>query len=185
MIRFVYTIAWSLIAGPLALWLLSRAKYRALLQRFSPSVPPFDSSPLWVHACSVGEVNTARPILEAMAKRWPSIPLCLTVSTVSGMRLAQSIDGLCPAIWFPFDHPWVVRRFIGRLNPRILALIETELWPGVLLEAKRADVPVALLNGRLSDKHFPRYRRATFVWKSVIGTLEVAAMQLEIGRAHV
>lgn len=179
MIYIPYTFAWSLAAGPAALWLLFRAKHRALLHRFAPRVPHFDQRPLWVHACSVGEVNTARPILEAMAKRWPSIPLCLTVSTVSGMRLAQSIDGLCPVTWFPFDHPWIVRRFIRRLKPRTLALIETELWPGVLREAKRAGVPVALLNGRLSNKHFPRYLRTAFVWKSIIGNLEVAAMQDE------
>jgi 3-deoxy-D-manno-octulosonic-acid transferase len=177
MIQPLYTLAASLVAPIAGAWLVLRRRYWPLLRRFNPLAPSFPSPPVWVHACSVGEVRTAGPVLEAMRRRWPDVPILLTVSTVSGYDVAQTLSSYDGLTWFPFDHPLVVRRFVRRLAPRALVLIETELWPAVIDQAARAAVPIAVLSGRLSDRHFARYRRARFFWRPVLKRIGLADMQ--------
>lgn len=176
----MYILYWVLVslAAPIAAgWLFINPKHRRLLERFRPAVPSLTRAPIWVHACSVGEVQTARPILLAIEQRWPGSTVLLTVSTLSGYELAASWGGKVRFTWFPFDHPLAVKRFLAKLNPRLLVLIETELWPAVLNETRRRGVPIAVVNGRLSDKHYARYRR----WRPFLGfmfrPLSIAAMQ--------
>ena len=161
-------------AVPLLRWKLGRdPKHRPLLERFAPPLPSFSSPPVWLHACSVGEVNTALPFIAAFQESHPAIPLLLTASTVTGHALAQERSPV-PAAWCPFDTPAAVRGFLARLRPRALLLIETEIWPNLLRETQRAAVPSILLNGRLSDKHFARYQR----WmRPCFAYLRAAAMQ--------
>lgn len=177
MIQPLYTLAVSLLAPFAAALLVMRPRYRPLLRRFNPPAPPFTTPPLWVQACSVGEVRAVQPILDALRQRWPEIPILLTVSTVSGYEVARTMSSHDALTWFPFDHPLVVRRFIRRIAPRALVLIETELWPAVIDQAHRAHLPVAVLSGRLSDRHFARYRRARFFWKPLLRRIALAAMQ--------
>lgn len=183
MVYFIYTVLVSLAAPLGALWLLARPRYRPLLGRFAPAVsspaPGDNSRPLWIHACSVGEVNIARPIIAAVRARWPRLPLLLTTSTISGRDLARDACPGVPLTWLPFDHPLCVRLFLRKARPCALVLLDTELWPALILGARRAGVPVILANGRLSDKHFPRYRRARFFLRPVIARLSAAAMQNE------
>ena len=169
----VVTVALPLLAGALVF----RQRHRALLGRFRLVVPGFPSRPLWIHACSVGEVNTACPLIRAIRARWPDLPVVLTVSTVSGHALASSsIDGAVIA-WLPFDHPWLLRRFIRTLNPRVLGIIETELWPALLKGARSHRVPVVLLNGRLSDKHWGQYCRLRPLFGPLLRGISGAVVQ--------
>ncbi|HEX72239.1 MAG TPA: 3-deoxy-D-manno-octulosonic acid transferase, partial [Candidatus Hydrogenedentes bacterium] len=140
-------------------WLRVHPDHRQLLQRFRPDMPPCGAPPLWVHACSVGEVNTARPIIHALQERFPDTPVLLSVSTASGHALAQKDPAGALLTWFPFDVKETVRHFVRAANPRALILIETEIWPNVLRETRRFGAPVIVVNGRLSDKHIARYRR--------------------------
>jgi len=150
-----------------ASWLAVNPKYRPLLQRFSPPLPPIEGRPIWVHACSVGEVNTAKPIIAALNERWPNLPVALSVSTISGYRHAVTVMPDAIVTWCPFDTITAVRSFLKRLRPLALLLIETEIWPNMLRECRRSHVPVALVNGRISDKHFARYSR----WRSCLGSV--------------
>lgn len=175
----LYTLATSFLAPVVGAWLALRPRYWPLLRRFNPPAPSFPVRPLWIHACSVGEVRTVQPILDALHKRWPEIPVVLTVSTVTGYEVARTLPTQHTLTWFPFDHPLVVRRFIRRLAPRALVLIETELWPAVIVQAHRTGVPIAVLSGRLSDRHYARYRRARFFWRPLLKQITVAAMQEE------
>jgi len=172
-----YDVAVSCAAPLGALWLMAHRRHRPLLARFAPPLPPFERRPLWVQACSVGEVGTARPLIRAFHERHPDVPVLLTASTVTGHALAQSLGGGVDVAWFPFDHKTVVRRFLRRARPRALALIETEIWPNVLRETRRYGVPVVLLNGRLSDKHHPRYVRWRRFLRPVFEQISAAGMQ--------
>ncbi|MBI5091249.1 MAG: 3-deoxy-D-manno-octulosonic acid transferase [Candidatus Hydrogenedentes bacterium] len=175
----LYNVA-ATVAAPLgAAWLALNARHRPLLSRFAPSAPVLEKRPLWVHACSVGEINTARPILTAIRDAWPGLPIVLTVSTVTGRRHADSAAGPYSVAWCPFDHPWVVRRFVTRLRPRALLLTETEIWPNMLRECRRYGAPVALVNGRFSDTHYPRYARWREWLLPVIQQLSMACVQNE------
>jgi len=127
----------------------------------------------------VGEVGTAKQLIMAMRQRWPEIPVALTVSTVSGYDLAEAACQDVALTWFPFDHPYVVRRFVRGLAPRALILIETEIWPNVLREAHRAGAAAVLVNGRLSDKHIGRYQRFGSLFRRVLSYLSAAGMQNE------
>ncbi len=176
--QFAYDLLTSLAAGPGAAWLAMRPKYRPLLHRFAPGVPAtLAQAPIWLQACSMGEVNAARPILEAMAARWPEIPLLLTTSTLAGQHQAEMIAGPVPVTWFPFDHRISVTRFLKRLAPRLLILLETEVWPNTVRLTRQRGVPVAILNGRISDKHFGRYTRMKAFWRPVFGALSAVCAQ--------
>jgi 3-deoxy-D-manno-octulosonic-acid transferase len=174
---WLYSVALSALAPVAVLYLAARPRYQALLRRFSPTLLPSKASPLWVHACSVGELNAARGLLRALEARFPERARVLTVSTISAMELATSSPPNAEVCWLPFDHPICVRSFLKKLAPVALVIIETELWPSLLRESVRADVPVILVNGRLSDKHFARYSRFRFFFKPFLASLEALGMQ--------
>ena len=177
MTYLLYDVVTSMASPVAALWLSAHPKYKPLLARFKPEVPPDLDRPLWVHACSVGEVTTAKPVIKAMRQRWPDIPVILTVSTVSGRELAGMTCAGIPVTWCPVDHKGIVRRFVRQLQPRALVLIETEIWPNLLRESRSFGSPVVLVNGRLSDKHYPRYLKIRRVLRPVIRLISAAGMQ--------
>ena len=175
----LYDLATSLAAPFAAAYLCIHPRHRPLLARLAPPVPGVSARPIWVQACSVGEVLTAKSIVAAMRRRWPDVPVVVTVSTAAGLELARASLKDVPVTWFPFDHRLSVRRFVRRLKPRVLVLIETELWPNVIRETRRAGVPVVLLNARLSDKHFPRYLRFRRILRPVVHQLSAVGAQNE------
>jgi 3-deoxy-D-manno-octulosonic-acid transferase len=152
---------------------------RPHLARFNPTVPLFDQRPIWIHACSVGEVTTALPLVRALRDRWPQAAWLLTVSTPTGMALAREQSPI-PVAWFPLDISLTVRSFFQHARPRAILLVETELWPGMLAAAHASGVPVALISGRLSDAESGNYRRLGPLWRPVLRPLAVAAMQTEV-----
>ena len=138
------------------------------------------AAPIWIHACSVGEVQTVQPLIENINKHYPKTRLLLTVSTQTGMELATA--QLCDKAqisWFPFDHPHSVQEFIRAITPKALLLVETELWPNVLLQCHRGNIPVAIVNGRLSEKHFSRYEKIAGWLSAYLEPMNIAAVQSE------
>jgi 3-deoxy-D-manno-octulosonic-acid transferase len=126
----------------------------------------------------VGEVNVALPLLRRLREIRPDVPVLLTASTPTGVALARERTET-PVAWYPLDHPLCVRGFFGRVRPRALVLIETELWPNALARAQAQGVPVALVNGRLSDASAVWYRRFAALWRPGVRGLAVAGMQTE------
>lgn len=176
--RLFYSLAMR-AAAPLGYGYLALSpRRRELLQRFRPAMPAgLGPAPLWIHACSIGEWSAAKPLIEAVQARWPGMPVLATVSTQSAMAMA--ITSPIPAAWFPFDHPRGVAGFFERADPRALILVETELWPGVLHEAARRGVPAAVVNGRISDKHLPRFAKMGSMGREMFASLRLAAVQGE------
>jgi 3-deoxy-D-manno-octulosonic-acid transferase len=178
-LRILYDIVTTLLAPFAAVGLLVHRKHRPLLGRFFPSIPVISERPIWVQACSLGEVNAARPIIAAMRKRWPEIPVLLTTSTRAGRAAATASPNDFGVAWCPFDHFLSVRGFLRRVKPRALLLVETELWPNLVGQSRRAGVPVLIVNGRLSDRHYPRYQRFAFALRSVFKQVSLAGVQNE------
>lgn len=185
MTYLVYNAALRAIAPVARIFLRFHPRHRELLARFAPPVPRFVSRPIWVHACSVGEVTAARSIVAGIQLRFPGVPVLLTTSTASGYALARKSAPDCAVTWCPFDAALTVRRFLARLRPRALVLIETEVWPNLLREAHRAEVPVLLVNGRISEKHYRRYHRFRVLFRPVFGLLGAAGMQDELYRERI
>ncbi len=120
---------------------------------------PGEEGALWLQAVSVGEVEIAATLAEAFRAARPRIRLLATASTPAGVNLlARRLSATTPFRPFPLDLPFSVGRFFKTLNPRLLVLIETELWPVVLAEAGRRATPVVVASGRLSERSLRRYR---------------------------
>jgi 3-deoxy-D-manno-octulosonic-acid transferase len=136
---------------------------------------------VWLHCVSVGETQAARPLVRALRERFPSHALVVSTTTLTGQTLAREVfrDDAAAVFYFPFDWAWSVRRSLRRLRPSLVLIMETELWPRFLRECQRRGVPVALVNGRISEKSFKGYRRLGSFIKRVLGALALAVMQTE------
>ena len=117
-----------------------------------------EKSPIWIHAVSVGEVNAVRPLLAALKKRRPESPIVLSTVTDTGQEIARRLAEPSVTFYLPIDLRPCCRRAVRLVNPRLLILAETEIWPNLLAVLNECAIPVVLINGRLSDKSFPRYR---------------------------
>lgn len=108
---------------------------------------------LWLHAVSVGEAAGAAPLVRMWRERRPDWKIVVSTTTVGGMQmLRKTFSGDVAAVYFPFDFPWVIGRALRAINPSVLAIMETELWPNLILGCSRRGVPVLLLNARVSDR---------------------------------
>ncbi len=137
---------------------------------------------IWIHAVSVGEVLAARPLVPQLRERFPRHRLFLSVTTMTGNAVARkSIRGVDGLFYAPFDFPHPVRHAMEVLNPSLLVLVETELWPNLIHEAHRRGTRVALVNGRVSPRSFAGYRRLGRFLRSVLSEIDLFLMQ---GAAH-
>lgn len=130
------------------------------LGRLPAAVNPDRRPSVWVHAVSVGEALAARPLLRALRAACPEHRLVVSTTTATGQRVARGfgrdVDAVCYA---PFDFPWCVNRALDRIAPALFLTVDTEIWPNLLRACRRRGVGTAIVNGRLSDRSFRRYRR--------------------------
>jgi 3-deoxy-D-manno-octulosonic-acid transferase len=185
---FLYSILLGI--GVLALlprFLLDAArhgKYAAGLGERAGSLPKFDAGGrpvVWLHCVSVGEAQAARPLARALLEEYPGHALVVSTTTLTGQRVArEAFKGQAALVfYFPFDWAWSVRRALRAVNPSVVLLMETELWPRFFRECRRRGVPLALVNGRISEKSFGRYKLIRPFIRRVLSELSLAAMQTE------
>jgi len=149
-------------------------------QHLTLSLPQaFDGSCIWIHACSVGEVNSIIPLIGNLLDRGESIHL--TVVTQTGMQRALQLFGDRLHLSFlPWDLPGAMSRLVDRIRPRLLLLTETEFWPGMLGACRRRGIPVIGINTRISDRSFPRYMATRFFWQRWLSTVRLFLAQSRI-----
>ena len=136
--------------------------------------------PLWIHSVSVGETRAVLPLVRALRKEYPQA--CLLVSTVTetGREVARKINEADLCLYFPFDLSWVIRRVFSKINPAAVIIVETEIWPNFVSIANDSGIPVVLVNGRLSDHSFPRYRAGKFFIQKILTKFSALCMQTEL-----
>jgi len=134
---------------------------------------------IWVHAVSVGETRAAIPLLRALKAAYPQSSLVLSNVTETGHAIGKGIREVDLCLFFPFDLSWVVRRVLRLVRPALIVIVETEIWPNFVRVAHRSGIPVVLVNGRISDRSFPRYRRARFLLQPVLEQFAAFCMQTE------
>ena len=177
---FAFAIALLLVA-PWYLWKgRGTGKYVSTFrQRMGrPSVNPAGRSSIWIHAVSVGEALAARSLLQPLRERFPDLLIFVSTTTVTGYAVAQKSLGAADGIFFsPFDLPHPVRGALDAVRPRLLVLVETEIWPNLIHEARRRGVRVAIVNGRLSEASFVGYRRVRGLLKRVLSEIDLFLMQ--------
>ena len=134
---------------------------------------------VWLHAVSVGEVGVARILLRELVRRAPELRLGLSVTTAAGYDVASRSAEEADVFWFPIDLAGPVDRALSAVRPGLILLTETELWPLLLARAARQKIPVALVNGRISERSFRRARHVRPFFERVLSNISVFAMQSE------
>lgn len=152
---------------------------RHLGERIGLGSAPGGGRDLWVHAVSLGEMRVAGILLRALTAGRPDLRVLLTTVTPAGRAEAERIRAGVPVDirYLPLDSPWALRPFIRRWQPRVLILIETELWPNLLWEAHAAGLSTVLVNARLSPRLRATYRRFAALYTPLLARLEWVAAQ--------
>lgn len=141
---------------------------------------------IWLHAVSVGEVLATLDLLRQWKRRYPDVPIWVTCSTVAGRtvadeKMASIADGV---FYLPFDYPFAIRAFLRTLQPRMLVVTETEIWPNLWRETRRSGRPVVVINGRISDRAAPRYERHAWFFRQVLAQASEILAQSDLDAAR-
>lgn len=184
--RFLYSLAWSL-ALPfviLRLWLRGKQEpgYR---QHISERLGWYASNTkrkfIWVHAVSAGETRAAEPIIRALLKAYPQHDVLLThmtpIGRSTGQALFANVADRVHQVFVPYDINWMIRRFLRHFSPTICVLIETEVWPNLIAQCKAANVPVTLVNARLSERSLKKAQRLSALMLPAAQSIDYVAAQ--------
>jgi 3-deoxy-D-manno-octulosonic-acid transferase len=188
MVLFFYNLAliFALVFGsPWWLWKMATTrKYREGLWERLGAVRALQGNAcrplIWVHAVSVGEVLAVTRLVKALDVALPGYSVAISTTTRTGQGLARECFGAERVFYSPLDLPWAVRNHLAERNPRILILAETEFWPNLLSGCFRRGIPVAVVNARISDRSWPRYRRLRMLWRPILSRLSRVLAQSEI-----
>ena len=148
-------------------------------QRLGRKLPAIPAGGVWVQAVSVGEVAVARPLLAELRRRHPEVPLVLSATTATGLAMASDPQLADVTLPFPVDVPGPVRRLMDAARPRLVVLVETELWPELLAACGARGVPVVLVNARVSDRSFRGYTAVRALLRALLAPVTLALAQDE------
>jgi 3-deoxy-D-manno-octulosonic-acid transferase len=183
--RYCYTLLFYLIT-PL---ILLRLSYRAIkasayrqriAERFGLFTAPKMQSCIWLHSVSVGETIAAAPIVKRLQQQHPNTPIVVTTMTPTGSERVRALFGDSVFhVYAPYDLPGSINRFLDKIQPRLLVIMETELWPNTLHYCHKKNIPVVLANGRLSEKSAAGYQRLSALSKPMLGKLSRVVAQTQ------
>ncbi len=164
-----------------AVQMLRLGKYRAgfaerlgfVPQRLKGAKP----GSIWVHAVSVGEVLAVSRLITELQSAYPEVEIFISTTTATGQRLARERFGDDHCFFMPLDLGFAVRAYLNALRPRMLLLAETEFWPNLLHLARKQGTAVAIVNARISDRSFPRYRRFRWFFRRVLSNVDLFLTQ--------
>ncbi len=177
MARHLYSLLFYLITPFILLRLLYRAwkapAYAARwLERFGFFTPQTLNKPIWVHAVSVGETIAAAPLIKSLQQRYPERDIVVTTMTPTGSERVQALFGDSVFhVYAPYDLPGAVKRFLHKIKPEMLLIMETELWPNIVNYTARTGAPVILANARLSERSARGYIRVGVIAQPMLQAL--------------
>jgi len=186
------TILYNLLLLLLLPWLIpyhfyrsrSRGRRSALRERFGlipagelDRIKGGGGGAILVHAVSVGETIAVLPLLKGLKAAYPEKRLIVSNGTETGRSVALKSGAADLCIYFPFDYPFAVSAVLGKIQPDLVVIMETEIWPNFIARARRMGIPVLLANGRISDRSFSRYLRFAWFFRPVLRNLTALCMQ--------
>jgi 3-deoxy-D-manno-octulosonic-acid transferase len=186
--RTLYTLMFHLGLPLVALRLWLRARkapaYRQRIgERFAIGLPTMQRGGFWVHAVSVGESIAAAPMIRALLKQYPDVPITVTCMTPTGSERIGAMFAGEPRIqhcYLPYDLPWAAGRFLDHVQPRLGIIMETELWPNHIAQCARRGIPVMLANARLSERSARGYGRFARLTRPMLAQMSGFAVQTEV-----
>ncbi|PKH83851.1 3-deoxy-D-manno-octulosonic acid transferase [Pseudomonas sp. Choline-02u-1] len=167
------------------LWLRARkapAYAKRIGERFTYGMPTLQSGGIWVHAVSVGESIAAAPMIRALLERYPALPITVTCMTPTGSERIQALfanEARIQHCYLPYDLPCAAARFLDRVQPKLAVIMETELWPNHIHQCAKRGIPVALANGRLSERSAKGYGRLRKLTAPMLAEMSLFAVQTE------
>jgi 3-deoxy-D-manno-octulosonic-acid transferase len=186
LIRALYTLTTYLVL-PVILYRLAarglrqRSYHTRWRERFGFFEAPGVADSVWVHAVSVGEVNAAIPLVDALRKRYAGRCIVVTTVTPTGSdRVRQLWGNTVFHVYLPYDLPAAVRRFLDRVRPCIAVIMETEIWPNLYLECAARDIPIVISNARLSEKSLRGYSPAKPLLRDALRCANFVAAQSQV-----
>ncbi|MFA5498298.1 MAG: glycosyltransferase N-terminal domain-containing protein [Candidatus Cloacimonadia bacterium] len=180
MFILAYTIFGTLLLLIVTPFLFIFLPFNEVLQRLGLIKPPKFQNALWFHAASVGEANAVKPLLIALKQQQPSYSIVVTTMTSTGLNTVKSIKEVDYSTIIPFDLLLLLIPFIKRINPKAIFIVETELWPALLYSAKSQKIPVAIINGRISDRSVSRYQFLLPLLRSFFMSVKLVGAQSDL-----
>ncbi len=183
--RRLYTLALYLLLpwAMLHLWLRSRrqpAYLQHVAERFGVFAGNVQAPLIWIHAVSVGETRAAEPLVQALRERHPGHRILLTHATPTGRQTGIDLFGdSVSRAYLPYDWPFATRRFLNHFKPELGIIMETEIWPNLIEQSRRAGLPVYLVNARMSEKSARGYARIGGLTRTALRQLAGIAAQTE------
>jgi 3-deoxy-D-manno-octulosonic-acid transferase len=192
--RSLYNILFSVffvLSAPYYFWRMQRRGHwqAGFGQRFGRYDSRFKQAitnrhTLWMHAVSVGEVNICTQLIRALEPRLPNLKIVVSTTTTTGMEeLQRKLPNHISRIYYPLDYRSCVSRALRIIRPEAIVLVEAEIWPNFLWSARDRGIPVFLVNARLSDRSYPRYRRFGFIFRDLFASLTGVGAQVEADAA--
>ncbi len=179
----LYNLLLILATPLLLLRLLWRSRHapdyrRRIRERFGALPSPPNKGGIWLHAVSVGEVQAAEPLIRRLLRDHPEWPLTLTTTTPTGSARARLLFGeRLYHSYCPYDLPFAMRRFLDRVAPRQVVLMETEIWPNLLIQCQQRGIPTLLANARLSARSARGYARLGDFTRKIFAQMDRVAVQ--------
>lgn len=162
---------------------LLRSRFGVLPERVKSAAR--DGKIIWVHAVSVGEVLAAKNLIRALSRMRGGFRIVLSTVTPTGNKVAkENLSDAAEIFYFPFDVSFITEKVVEKLNPKVIILMETEIWPNLILSARKRSVPVGIVNGRISARSFKRYMRIRKIMSKVLGELSFAFVQTRSDRTR-
>lgn len=144
-----------------------------------------NKSVIWIQAASVGEVMAAEPLIKKLNNKYPEKEIVLSTMTDTGRETAKKNNLVSTVIYFPFDFIWIVKKSLKMINPDLVILIETELWPNFIKEAKKINSKVMVSSGRISDNSIKTYKYLKPLLKKALTNVDYFSMQTEIDKKRI
>ena len=183
MSRHLYTLLFYLLLPGIFIRLLWRSRNAPeYARRWPERLGFFEERPkadgIWVHAVSVGETVAAIPLVSRLQQQYPDLPITVTTMTPTGSERVRAVFGdRVFHIYVPYDLPGAVSRFLRRVKPRLVVIMETELWPNLIDQCRRRSIPVIVANARLSERSARGYARLLPLVKPALQSLDLVAAQ--------
>jgi 3-deoxy-D-manno-octulosonic-acid transferase len=146
---------------------------------FCPRLKDNNETPLWIHTVSVGEVIAATPLITALKKQQPQQTIVVTTTTSTGAAEVDKLGELVEHRYMPLDFSGAVKRFIKTINPDALLIMETELWPNTLHTVHQHNIPITIINARLSERSYLRYQKFQFFFNLLAKNIDQLLCQTE------
>ncbi|MFT6141623.1 MAG: 3-deoxy-D-manno-octulosonic-acid transferase, partial [Psychromonas sp.] len=146
---------------------------------FCPRLKDNKTTSLWIHTVSVGEVIAATPLIQALKKQQPQQTIVVTTTTSTGAAEVKKLGELVAHRYMPLDFSGAVKRFIKTINPSALLIMETELWPNTLHTVHQHNIPITIINARLSERSYLRYQKFQFIFELLAKNIDQLLCQTE------